>query len=106
MNEPQLPQSKTTYSLYQLIRNVLAASALDCSFCVMLDARRPDLLEQWYVVMRCVKIGDLRTRCKVLTWQEVSEALPPELQEFLDEKYGIRPGPLTPYEFEHQREAF
>jgi len=94
MNEPQLPQSKTTYSLYQLIRNVLAASALDCSFCVMLDARRPDLLEQWYVVMRCVKIGDLRTRCKVLTWQEVSEALPPELQEFLDEKYGIRPGRL------------
>ena len=99
-----LPQSKTTYSSYQLIRNVLAAFALDCSFCVMLDARRPDLLEQWYAVMRCVKQGDLRTRCKVLTWQELSEALPPELQDFLDEKYGIRPGPLTPYEFEHLRE--
>ena len=96
-----LPQSKTTYSSYQLIRNVLAAHALDCSFCVMLDARRPDLLEQWYAVMRCVRIGDLRIRCKVLTWQELSEALSPQLQTFLDEKYGIRPGPIRPYEFEH-----
>ena len=100
-----LPQSKTTYSCYQLIRNVLAAEALDSSFCVMLDARRPDLLEQWYAVMRCVKDADLRVRCKVLTWQELSEVVPQELQEFLDEKYGIRPGPVRPYEFEHLRET-
>jgi len=98
----ELPQSKTAYGSYQLIRNVLAAFALDCSFCVMLDARRPDLIEQWYAVMRSVKIGDLRVRCKVLTWQELSEALPTSLQQFLDEKYGIRPGPIEPYEFEHQ----
>jgi len=96
-----LPQSKTSYGSYQLIRNVLAAFALNCSFCVMLDARRPDLVEQWYAVMRCVKIGDLAVRSKVLTWQELSEALPSDLQDFLDEKYGIRPGPITPYEFEH-----
>lgn len=100
----ELPQSKTTYGAYQLIRNVLAAHAHDCSFCVMLDARRPDLIEQWYAVMRAVKVADLRTRCKVLTWQELSEALPPELREFLSDKYGIRPGPITPFEFEHLRE--
>jgi len=100
-----LPQSKTTYSCYQLIRNVLAASALDCSFCVMLDARRPDLLEQWYAVMRCVKDAELRVCCKVLTWQELSEVVPEALQEFLDEKYGIRTGPIAPYEFEHLREG-
>ena len=99
-----LPQSKTSYSCYQLIRNVLAAFALDHSFCVMLDARRPDLLEQWYAVMRCVKDAVLRVRCKVLTWQEVSDVVPEELQAFLDEKYGIRPGPIAPYEFEHLRE--
>jgi len=34
---------------------------------------------------------DLKTRCKVLTWQELSEVLPPDLQEFLDLKYGIVP---------------
>jgi len=100
----ELPQSKTSYGAYQLIRNVLAAYALDCSFCVMLDARRPDLIEQWYAVMRAVKVAGLRVRCKVLTWQELSEALPLELREFLDEKYGIRPGPIVPYEFEHLRE--
>lgn len=99
-----LPQSKTAYASYQLIRNVLAAFALDCSFCVMLDARRPDLLEQWYAAMRCVKIGDLAVRSKVLTWQELSEALPSDLQQFLSDKYGIRPGPITPYEFEHLRQ--
>ena len=30
---------------YQLIRGVLAASATGCSFCVLCDARRPDLIE-------------------------------------------------------------
>ena len=59
------------YVSYQLIRNVLAAHALGLSFCVILDARRPDLMEAWYSVMRYVRIATLRTRCQVLTWQEL-----------------------------------
>jgi hypothetical protein len=31
----------------------------------------------------------MRTRSKVLTWQELSALLPEGLQEFLDLKYGI-----------------
>ena len=77
------------YRGYQLIRNVLAAQALECSFCVLLDARRPDLREQWYAVMRCVRPPELRVRCKVLTWQELKGVLPRKLQSFLKEKYGI-----------------
>jgi len=77
------------YVSYQLLRNVLAAYALNLSFCVLLDARRPDLVEQWYAVMRCVRPMDLRTRCKILTWQELSAALPGRLQNFLELKYGI-----------------
>jgi hypothetical protein len=77
------------YVSYQLLRNVLAAYALNLSFCVLLDARRPDLLEQWYAVMSCVRPMDLKTRCKVLTWQELSAALPSRLQRFLEMKYGI-----------------
>jgi hypothetical protein len=99
-----LPQRKDSYEGYQLIRNVLAAYALNSSFCVLCDARRPDLIEQWYAAIRCVKPADLRLRCKVLTWQELSEAAPADLQAFLDEKYGIRPGPVVPYSFDHQRE--
>ena len=86
-----LSQTKDDYVGYQLIRNVLAASAMECSFCVLLDERRPDLREQWYAVMRAVRNADLRVRCKVLTWQELSEALPDDLATFLDEKYGIVP---------------
>lgn len=100
----ELPQSREKYESYQLLRNVLAAHALNASFCVLCDARRPDLVESWYAVMRCVKPVDLRLRCKVLTWQELSEALPDGLQTFLEEKYGIAPGPLVPYQFEHMRE--
>jgi hypothetical protein len=77
------------YVSYQLLRNVLAAYALNLSFCVLLDARRPDLREQWYTVMSCVRAMDLRTRCKILTWQELSAALPGRLQNFLELKYGI-----------------
>jgi Restriction Endonuclease associating with ARP len=80
---------KGQYVSYQLIRNVLAAYALGLSLCVILDARRPDLLEAWYAIMRCVKTSDLRTRCQVLTWQELSQTLQRVLQQFLQDKYGV-----------------
>ncbi len=86
-----LPQTEKHYLSYQLLRNVLAAENLACSFCVLLDARRPDLLEGWYAVVRCVRPVDLRTRMRVLTWQELATALPETLQKFLAEKYGINP---------------
>jgi hypothetical protein len=84
-----LPKSGNKYASYQLIRNVLAAHALGLSFCVLLDARRPDLMEAWYAVMRSVRRAELRTRCQVLTWQELSDNLTPQLQRFLGNKYGI-----------------
>lgn len=77
------------YHSYQLIRNVLAAHATGCSFCVIMDARRPDLREAWYAVMRCIQIHHLRMRCRMLTWQELAGALPAKLQIFLQQKYGI-----------------
>ena len=85
----RLPRREDSYLSYQLIRNVLAAYANHCSFCVMLDARRPDLLEAWYAVMSCVRPHEVRMRCKVLTWQELAESLPKRVQQFLVEKYGI-----------------
>lgn len=84
-----LPRSGDLYLSYQLIRNVLAAHASRASFCVIADARRPDLLEAWRSIMRCIIHAELRTRCKVLTWQELSIVLPPRLQTFLEAKYGI-----------------
>jgi hypothetical protein len=86
-----LPRAGDRYASYQLIRNVLAAYALNLSFCVLLDARRPDLIEAWYAVLSCIKLHDLRTRCKVLTWQELSAVVPHDLQRFLELKYGIQP---------------
>jgi hypothetical protein len=85
----RLPRRGELYLGYQLIRNVMAADANQCSFCVMLDGRRPDLLESWYSVMSSVRRHDLRGRCKVLTWQELAESLPKRVQDFLAEKYGI-----------------
>jgi hypothetical protein len=85
-----LPRSGDHYVSYQLIRNVLAAYASAASFCVILDQRRPDLREAWYAIMLCVRDTELKTRCKVLTWQELSLVLPAKLQRFLDVKYGIR----------------
>ena len=84
-----LPQTREQYLSYQLIRNVLAAHALEMSFCVLLDLRRPDLVEAWHAVMRAVRPVTLRLRCKTLTWQELAADLPPRLRRFLAEKYGI-----------------
>jgi hypothetical protein len=87
----QLPRVGRKYVSYQLIRNVLAAHALDLDFCTLLDARRPDLLEDWYRIVRCIRPATLRAKCKVLTWQELTPSLPAVLQKFVSMKYGIVP---------------
>jgi hypothetical protein len=88
-DQEELPQTERDFLSYQLIRNVLAAHASGCAFCVLTDARRPELIEDWYAVMRCVRSVNLRLRCEVLTWQELARALPRGLRVFLSEKYGI-----------------
>ncbi len=74
---------------YQLIRGVLAAHAEQARFCVMLDARRPDLIEAWYAVIRAVRSYQMQSRLRLLTWQEIAATLPPKLATFLSAKYGI-----------------
>ncbi len=95
-DDEDLPREGEKLASYQLIRSVLAAHASDCGFCVLLDARRPDLVESWYAILRCVRPVELRVRCKVLTWQELSAVLPEPLCEFLDAKYGIVAPGRTP----------
>ncbi|MGI4830809.1 MAG: PGN_0703 family putative restriction endonuclease [Janthinobacterium lividum] len=74
---------------YQLIRGVLAAHTHHCRFAVLADARRPDLLEHWFRVIRAVRSFALRSRLQILTWQELSTVTPPRVQAFLASKYGI-----------------
>jgi hypothetical protein len=83
------PPGEPGYAAYQLIRSVLAAYASDSSFCVIHDARRPDLREEWFQIMAAVNNAALRVRLKVLSWQELAALLPVALQDFLDVKYGI-----------------
>jgi hypothetical protein len=85
----QLPRIGPRCAGYQLIRNVLAANALNCSFCVLVDSRRPDLSEAWYRVMSCVKSSQLTTKLRICTWQEMAGLAPPKLRAFLRKKYGI-----------------
>ena len=74
---------------YQLLRGVLIAKALDRGFCVIVDRRRPELMEAWFAVIRAVRDFELRTRLRLLTWQEIAGTLPSSLQDFLEVKYGI-----------------
>ncbi len=90
------PPGEPGYASYQLIRNVLAAHAEGCSFCVIYDERRPDLREAWFEVMAAVRSAALRVRLKALTWQELAALVPEALQEFLDLKYGIVPPGCVP----------
>ncbi|MGA7156231.1 MAG: hypothetical protein WBY53_05270 [Acidobacteriaceae bacterium] len=85
----ELPVRDGRHDGYQLVRGALAAYATGRSFCVLCDARRPDLMEGWYRILRAVRVAELRCRLKMLTWQELAAALPVELQQFLATKYGI-----------------
>jgi hypothetical protein len=90
-SQPTSKSSRTVIDAYQLIRNVLAAYAADAAFCVLCDARRHDLIETWYSILSAVHHPTFTTRLKLLTWQELATALPKDLQQFLEAKYGILP---------------
>jgi len=89
LNLPNHPP-KPRIAGYQLIRNALAAYAADASFCVLCDARRRDLIDIWYSILRAVRSPTFATRLKLLTWQELAATLPRGLQHYLDARYGIR----------------
>ncbi len=77
------------YENYQLIRNVLAAAAHAYHLVLICDGRRPDLLHQWWTIHAAIRCPDLRARTHFLLWQEVAEACPAPLREYLREKYGL-----------------
>jgi hypothetical protein len=85
----RLPMHDRGYISYQLLRSVLAANATKERFCVIADARRPDLREQWFSVMQCIRNYEVRMRCQMLSWQEIAATLPEALQNWLSEKFGI-----------------
>ena len=74
---------------YQLIRGVLAAVERSATFLLLYDLRRPVLREVWFQVLRAIRSYDLRSRMALLSWQEVATHVPPSVQRFLLEKYGI-----------------
>jgi hypothetical protein len=87
----ELPTINGVYCSYQLIRGVLAAHHRQRWYVVLCDARRADLSEAWYHILRAVRHCELRSRLAVLTWQEFAGVLPPVVQKFLQDKYGINP---------------
>ena len=85
-----LPQTHDSYLHYQLIRGVLSAFAEQgIRYCVICDARRPDLIDAWFTVAQAVKLASLRSRLQLATWQEVAQTLPRSMRVWLATKYGI-----------------
>ena len=90
-----LPQSAGGFGGYQLIRGILAALKQhdDGRYLVLLDARRVDLVEICFQVLCAVRGAEVRHRLRLRTWQELATALPPGLQRFLVERFGICASP-------------
>jgi len=84
-----LPSNAGDVGGYQLIRNVLAAAHHKAVLVVLLDQRRPDLLQEWWRIHLAIKDLGLRLRCGFRTWQEVASVSPSPLREFLARKYAL-----------------
>lgn len=72
---------------YQLIRNILAAKKYNCTFKVILDARRTDLIRDFMVTIDAVKDDKLRSKINFVTWQEITSLCGKDLKEYLEDKY-------------------
>ena len=88
----ELPTGGAHILGYQLIRGLLAALQQEGRYLVLLDARRADLEEICFRVLRAVRSAEARSRFRMVTWQELAGALPATLQTFLGDKYGIVAG--------------
>jgi hypothetical protein len=87
-----LPQTTESYLHYQLIRGVLSVFAEQGTrYCVICDARRPDLIDAWFTVARAVRLASLRSRLQLVTWQEIAGTLQRSMRTWLAAKYGIVP---------------
>ena len=84
-----LEQDSNKYFNYQLIRNILAAYQDKYNFILLCDARRPDLVRDFYLTVRCVKDVSLRSKCNIIFWQEVCKCVGGNLKPFLIKKYGL-----------------
>ena len=80
-----------SFAHYQLLRGALAAEGTEGRFGLLCDARRPDLPQAWFAVLRAIRSADLRSRLTLVTWQELAAAVPAVPRHFLAEKYGIVP---------------
>ncbi len=86
----RIPRKGEAFLSYQLIRNVLSvASKPGAHFVVILDARRPDLMREWWTIHTAIRECELRERCGFVTWQELAAAAPKRLRRFLEQKYGL-----------------
>ncbi len=85
----ELPKGAAHFAGYQVVRGLLAAVQHQRRYLVLLDARRADLEEICFRVLRSARDAEARSRFRLVTWQELAAALPPALQRFLVEKYGI-----------------
>jgi hypothetical protein len=85
-----LPGSDGSVYGYQLVRGILAAFAEETSrYCLICDARRTDLIAQWFAVVSAMRHHEQRWRCVLVTWQELSQRMPMPLRLWLQQKYGI-----------------
>ena len=82
-----MPQDGTHFHSYQLIRNVLAAAHLGTRLLVFVDARRPDLVNEWEQVKEAIADEPVRQRCRLVHWQELVVSCEPSHAAFLREKY-------------------
>jgi hypothetical protein len=85
-----LPRAGKEYLSYQLIRNVLAIAGVPArQLRILIDARRPDLRQEWEALRPTIRSDAVRDRCRIIFWQDVATAAPSPLREFLAEKYGL-----------------
>lgn len=84
-----LPRVGAAFAGYQIVRGLLAAERSDGRYLVLLDARRADLAETCFAVLAAARSAALRSRLQLRTWQELAAVLPPTLQRFMAERYGI-----------------
>ncbi|MBA7562127.1 hypothetical protein ES708_03776 [subsurface metagenome] len=87
-NKHYLTQTHEEYSNYQLIRNILSLVHYSAFFLIC-DARRPDLVKNFYETIRCINDISLRAKCNIIFWQDIAKSVGKDLRDYLKISYNL-----------------
>ncbi len=82
-----LPSHNGIYENFRTIRNLLSAYQYGKRHVLLCDDRRSDLVEAYFATVAAIKNEELRSRCRIVFWQDLLHFVDADLSDFVSRRF-------------------